>query len=170
MPNISLPSQNVYFRQGTNVEFGGSNGATEPPTVPPMEGYTLETLSPKTTDFSNPMYDAVQSGTLTEPSLENSKTGNSSFLHMIKYSLYLLDVQLLGIYEVPADVSKTNSKKGTPSAGPFIEPVSAILAPSSITHRTSSPKLQIRPRELNPSNTDTGKDTQQLVEEDKSEC
>lgn len=77
----------------------------------------------------------------------------------------------LGIYEVPADVSKTNSKKGTPpSAGPFIEPVSAILAPSSITHRTSSPKLQIRPRELNPSNTDTGKDTQQLVEEDKSEC
>lgn len=76
LPNISLPSQNVYFRQGTNVEFGGSNGATEPPTVPPMEGYTLETLSPKTTDFSNPMYDAVQSGTLTEPSLENSKTGN----------------------------------------------------------------------------------------------
>lgn len=77
LPNISLPSQNVYFRQGTNVEFGGSNGATEPPTVPPMEGYTLETLNPKTTDFSNPMYDAVQSGTLTEPSLENSKTGTS---------------------------------------------------------------------------------------------
>lgn len=66
-------------------------------------------------------------------------------------------------------MSKTNSKKGT-TAGPFIEPVSAILAPSSITHRTSSPKLQIRPRELNPSNNDTGKDTQQLVEEDKSEC
>lgn len=63
---------------------------------------------------------------------------------------------------MPADVSKT--KKGT--AGPFTEPVSAILAPSSITHRTSSPKLQIRPRELDPSQTDTGKDTQQLVEED----
>lgn len=80
MPKINLPSTNVYFRQGTNVEFTSpgfaSNGAPEPPTVPPMEGYTLETLSPKTTDFSNPMYDAVQSGTLTDPSLE-SKTGKT---------------------------------------------------------------------------------------------
>lgn len=50
------------------------------------------------------------------------------------------------------------------------EPASAVIAPSSITHKTS-PQLQIRrPRELNPSSVDTGKDTQSLVEEDKSEC
>lgn len=60
--------------------------------------------------------------------------------------------------------------KGSKSAlGPFIEPVSAILAPSSITHRTS-PQLNLRPKELSPSSHDTGRDTQLLVEEDKSEC
>lgn len=63
---------------------------------------------------------------------------------------------------MPTDPSKIKS------TGPFTEPVSAILAPSSITHRTS-PKLQIRPKELDPS-VDTGKDTQNLVEEDKSDC
>ena len=68
-----------------------------------------------------------------------------------------------GIYEVPTDVSKSKA------TGPFTEPVSAILAPSSITHRTS-PQLNLRPRELDPSSHDTGKDTQLLVEEDKSEC
>lgn len=51
---------------------------------------------------------------------------------------------------------------------PFTEPVSAIIAPSSITHK-SSPQLQLRSRELDPS-ADNGKDTQYLVEEDKSEC
>lgn len=55
------------------------------------------------------------------------------------------------------------------AAGPFTEPVSAILAPSSITHKQSSPTLQLRNKELDPS-ADTGKDTQQLVEEDKSDC
>lgn len=66
------------------------------------------------------------------------------------------------MYDTPVDakVSKNES--------PFSEPVSAILAPSSITHRTS-PQLQLRPKELDPS-ADTGKDTQKLVEEDKSEC
>lgn len=51
-----------------------------------------------------------------------------------------------------------------------VEPSSAVIAPSSIVHRTS-PQLQIkRPRELDPVHVDTGKDTQALVEEDKSEC
>ena len=49
------------------------------------------------------------------------------------------------------------------------EPPSAILAPSSITHK-SSPQLNIRHKEVNPSGVDTGKDTQCLVEEDDSEC
>lgn len=65
---------------------------------------------------------------------------------------------------MPTNVTKSK----TSSTGPFTEPVSAILAPSSITHK-SSPTLQLRTKELDPS-ADTGKDTQQLVEEDKSDC
>lgn len=47
----------------------------------------------------------------------------------------------------------------------FTEPPSAVLAPSSITHRTTAPQAHVRHRELEPA-PDTGKDTQQLVEED----
>lgn len=75
-----------------------------------------------------------------------------------------------GIYEVPSDVTKDGKTGANNSGGhsPFSEPVSAILAPSSITHKTS-PTLQLKTRKLDPS-ADTGKDTQQLVEEDKSDC
>lgn len=52
-----------------------------------------------------------------------------------------------------------------PKADTFMEPPSAILAPSSVTHRTS-PQVHVRHRELEPATTDTGKDTQKLVEED----
>uniref|UniRef100_A0A182FB26 Uncharacterized protein n=2 Tax=Anopheles albimanus TaxID=7167 RepID=A0A182FB26_ANOAL len=95
------------------------------------------------------MYDAVQGGT--------NPTSSGQFPS--------------DIYEVSMD--KGNGMGGgtgaTQSGGPFTEPVSAILAPSSITHRTS-PQLNLRSKELNPSTHDTGKDTQLLVEEDKSEC
>lgn len=53
----------------------------------------------------------------------------------------------------------TKSKNNT-----FTEPPSAVIAPSSVTHR-SSPQVHVRHRELDPS-VDTGKDTQKLVEED----
>lgn len=46
---------------------------------------------------------------------------------------------------------------------------SAVLPPSSVVHR-SSPQVQIRQIALNPTTIDTDKDTQKLVEEDKSEC
>lgn len=65
-----------------------------------------------------------------------------------------------GIYEVPSDVTKT---KVIP------EPASAVLAPSSIIQR-SSPQIHVRHRDLDPASVDSGKDTQKLVEEDKSEC
>ncbi|XP_055683188.1 low-density lipoprotein receptor-related protein 2 [Lutzomyia longipalpis] len=143
LSNLSS-SQSVSFRHGTNVEFNAPgfppNGPTPAPNVAPLDGYNLETVTTKSRDFSNPMYDAVQSGTTTEPNMENGS----------------------GIYEVPGN------PKPKADGGHFTEPVSAILAPSSITHRTS-PQLQLRPRELDPS-ADTGKDTQQLVEEDKSDC
>lgn len=65
-----------------------------------------------------------------------------------------------GIYEVPTDVTKKGLEP--------VPPASAVLAPSSVVTRTS-PQIHIRHRELDPS-SDTGKDTQKLVEEDRSEC
>ncbi|KAJ8966734.1 hypothetical protein NQ317_010606 [Molorchus minor] len=62
------------------------------------------------------------------------------------------------LYEIPAEVPKAKSDT-------FIEPPSAVIAPSSVTHR-SSPQVQVRHRELDPATQDTGKDTQKLVEED----
>jgi low density lipoprotein-related protein 2 len=52
---------------------------------------------------------------------------------------------------------------------PVIEPASAVLAPSSVIQR-SSPQITVRHRDLDPVTSDSGKDTQKLVEEDKSEC
>lgn len=49
------------------------------------------------------------------------------------------------------------------------EPKSAVLAPSSVIHKPSA-QLQIRRSALDPTSVETDKDTQQLVEEDKSEC
>lgn len=65
-----------------------------------------------------------------------------------------------GIYEVPSDVSKTKL---------YPEPASAVLAPSSVIQR-SSPQIHVRHRDLDPVTIDSGKDTQRLVEEDRSEC
>lgn len=79
------PSQSVSFRHGTNVEFNSPNfnEATNGPvdsSVAPMEGYNLQAVG-KTRDFSNPMYDAVQSGTNVDPS-----AGNGSG----KYQLFVI--------------------------------------------------------------------------------
>ena len=74
-------SQSVSFRHGTNVEFNspGFNQSTNGPdgNVPPMEGYNLQAVNHKTRDFSNPMYDAVQSGTTIDPTVGNG-SGTSS--------------------------------------------------------------------------------------------
>lgn len=68
-----------------------------------------------------------------------------------------------GIYEVPSDVAKSGGGKVV------MEPASAVLAPSSVIQR-SSPQIHVRHRDLDPATSDTGKDTQKLVEEDKSDC
>lgn len=74
LSNLSS-SQSVSFRHGTNVEFNSPgfppNGPTPAANVAPLDGYNLETVTTKSRDFSNPMYDAVQSGTTTEPNMEN---------------------------------------------------------------------------------------------------
>lgn len=107
--------------------------------------YNMGDISAKNRDFSNPMYDALGN-------ISGGPNGNGSG----------------GIYEIPADVAKVKiGSNGEVDIMP--EPASAILAPSSVIQR-SSPQIHIRHRELDPSSIDTGKDTQKLVEEDKSEC
>lgn len=75
-------SQSVSFRHGTNVEFNspGFTQPNQPPNgpatieggvLPPMEGYNLQAVNNKSRDFANPMYDAVQSGTNSDPNLGN---------------------------------------------------------------------------------------------------
>lgn len=76
-----------------------------------------------------------------------------------------------GLYEVAGDVfdkkydknSFDSSNKAPPSVG------SAVLHPSMVLHR-SSPHVPLRQTALDPTTVDTDKDTQNLVEEDKSEC
>ena len=106
-------------------------------------------------DFSNPMYDAM--GTM-------ESQAEAAAAHP-------------GNFQIPSDSGSASSSPSgdshsitVPSFESFNrEPPSAILAPSSVTHK-SSPQLNIRHKELNPSGVDTGKDTQCLVEEDDSEC
>lgn len=62
------------------------------------------------------------------------------------------------MYEMPPEMDKSISDT-------FTEPPSAVIAPSSITHKVS-PQVPVRHRELDPAMQDTGKDTQKLVEED----
>lgn len=85
--------------------------------------YNLGDVSNKNRDFSNPMYDAVN----TETGATNGTSASS-------------------MYELPAE-----------------------MKPSSIQHK-EPPHLHLKRRELDPTLVDSGKDTQQLVEEDKSEC
>lgn len=162
-------SQSVTFRHGSNVEFSESGfpGASAPggSDMAPIEGYNLQTVNAnKARDFANPMYDAVQSGTTSDPGMSNGSGEFNWHTAITSYSLLIFSL-LLGIYDVPQEPSKS---KAMGHSGSFTEPASAIIAPSSITHK-SSPQLQLRTRELDPS-ADTGKDTQFLVEEDKSEC
>ena len=112
----------------------------------PLEGvFNLEDLKP--TDFTNPMYDE-----LGNIDAENGKK--------------IIDKETLnsGLYDVGDDsYNKKVPLDSNNSSG------SAVLPPSSIVHR-SSPQVQIRQIALNPTTIDTDKDTQKLVEEDKSEC
>lgn len=67
------------------------------------------------------------------------------------------------------DETTGGSEKPPKDDVPFEKPTlaSAVLSPSSVIHR-SSPQIQVR--QANPTSIETDKDTQKLVEEDKSEC
>ncbi|KAJ8924543.1 hypothetical protein NQ315_000691, partial [Exocentrus adspersus] len=130
-------SQSVSFRQGTNVEFGANT------------------------------FNANGGGGGPEPldvaySLDPVSNKNRDF-HNPMYDAVQNNPDAIGngssaLYEVPSEVGKAKGET-------FVEPPSAVIAPSSVTHRTS-PQVQVRHRELDPATQDTGKDTQKLVEED----
>lgn len=65
------------------------------------------------------------------------------------------------MYEVPSElVEKGGAKEGVPFEKPTM--TSAILSPSSVTHKSSVNQK----RALDPTSIETDKDTQNLVEED----
>lgn len=110
----------------------------------------------KTTDFSNPMYDAIgtiDSGnnvTFKKNNIDNN--GTSNYLHD-NNELYEDKTSL----SHPLDESYSNKYS------------SAILSPSSVIHKSSPPQIPIRQTALNPTSIDTDKDTAHLVEEDKTD-
>lgn len=103
-----------------------------------MEGeFNLGEFKP--TDFSNPMYDALDGP-------DEGKSGSTS-----------------GMYEVPQELVEKSkmARKDVPFEKPTM--ASAVLSPSSVTHRSSP---QVRKTALDPTSIETDKDTQNLVEED----
>ncbi len=163
-------SNSVSFRSGSNIEFAGPSFVNTGPSAGAGSGqesqgeYGLQDVSTSSEgggkrDFSNPMYEAM--GTMESQAEAAAVAGN---------------------FQIPSASGGSSSPSGASSAasgsspastlpaGSFMEPPSAILAPSSVTH-TSSPQLAVRQKELAPSTMDTGKDTQCLVvDEDDSEC
>ncbi|XP_022241765.1 low-density lipoprotein receptor-related protein 2-like [Limulus polyphemus] len=141
-------NQSVSFRSGTNVEFAPNfmrSGPHDTANGEPLDAdFNFGDIN-NPTDFSNPMYDAINMGS----GVESGKKG--------------------GLYEVPAEVvNKKLSLELNNSSNNKSTPESAVLSPSSIVQR-SSPQVQMRQSSLDPTLVDTGKDTQKLVEEDKSE-
>ncbi|XP_076323457.1 low-density lipoprotein receptor-related protein 2-like [Tachypleus tridentatus] len=141
-------NQSVSFRSGTNVEFAPNfmrSGPHDTVNGEPLDAdFNLGDIN-NPTDFSNPMYDAINMGS----GVESGKKG--------------------GLYEVPAEVvNKKLSLEFNNSSNNKSNPESAVLSPSSIVQR-SSPQVQMRQSSLDPTLVDTDKDTQKLVEEDKSE-
>ncbi|XP_015791351.1 low-density lipoprotein receptor-related protein 2 [Tetranychus urticae] len=151
-------NQSVAFRSGTNVEFSSPtfmhNGPHGNTNGEPLDSeFHLGTI--KTTDFSNPMYEALGNG--GEGGLSSKQAAENSGSKQV------------GLYEIADDLlekkmpQEEHVYESPPSLG------SAVLSPSSIVHRLS-PQVHIRQTALNPTSVDTDNDKQQLVEEDKSEC
>lgn len=145
-------TQSVSFRSGTNVEFSPNFMRTRQAETNAESldaDFGLNDVN-KATDFSNPMYDALGNADGTAGAGETGKGG---------------------LYEVAGDVFDKkydkncfdSTNKAPPSVG------SAVLHPSMVLHR-SSPHVPLRQTALDPTTVDTDKDTQNLVEEDKSEC
>lgn len=150
-------SQSVLFRNGSNVEF------TAPPFMANLDsndillhdnsnntntldsGFDNNSTSKASTDFSNPMYDAVGG--------ESVGGGNSSTINS----------------KISKKSQQTTTSSGSSSS--LITSMSPSITSSlkSISNNNKDPTNQFRSVALNPSTVETDKDTQMLVEEDRSE-
>ncbi|XP_013781727.1 low-density lipoprotein receptor-related protein 2-like [Limulus polyphemus] len=133
--------QSVSFRSGTNVEFSPTfirNGNCDTNNGEPLDAECNLGNINKTTDFCNPVYDAVilEAGKLSE------------------------------LFEVPSEVLGKNL------TGEFNYTSNTECAALSQGNgvKLSSSGTRKRQAALDPTHVDTGKDTQHLVDEDKSEC
>lgn len=142
MRYLERKSSLTFFQEVNPPEFGLHEVTSH---------HGISSVSDGKNDFSNPMFDAMNS---MESAAANYviPSGDSS-----------------GSSTGSGSRSGGGSPASTLAASGYMEPPSAILAPSSVTHK-SSPQLAIRHKELAPSTVDTGKDTQCLVTEDDSEC
>lgn len=128
------------------------------------EGGGINLGEMKATDFSNPMFDAIGGGELTNGGGKKvDGNGTSNPLH-----------DAGELFEAGAGGKGTASaahplEEGLGSGYSKFNSSSAILAPSSVIHK-SSPAMTLRQTALNPNSAETDKDTAALVEEDKSEC
>ncbi|XP_067141896.1 low-density lipoprotein receptor-related protein 2 isoform X5 [Centruroides vittatus] len=131
-------NQSVSFRIGTNVELPTPslrNGTQDNIYKEPLDAeFHLEDTE-KPTDFSNPMYDAIDTMGVEPTDKE------------------------VGLYEVPGELMDKDAFGSVYNGGK-----AAILTPSDVVH-WSSPPIQIRQTSLDPVTTDSDKDTQKLVEE-----
>ncbi|KAG1701225.1 Low-density lipoprotein receptor-related protein 2 [Nymphon striatum] len=117
-------------------------------------------------EFGNPAIVSENNHNLPEPldaefNLGDLETKQTDFSNPMYDALGGADIsnhQKEGIYETPKQPKSLDSQ----------EPKTAILTPSSIIHK-ASPQVQVRKSALDPTSIETDKDTQQLVEEDKSE-
>ena len=121
----------------------------------------------KTTDFSNPMYDAfggVGGAGANESDVALSKKKNN--LDNNGTTNLLHDQEM---FAATIDVDNTTTSLQQQSGHPLDNRFgSAILSPSSIIHK-SSVSPQIRQTALKPTTIDSDKDTIQLVEEDRTD-
>lgn len=103
-------------------------------------------------EFSNPMYEEI-----SHNAANKAKEEASSAIYEVPDTTSFAEKP-----SQPEQQGNGNNKKS--SIG------SAVLSLSSIIHRGAASAGFGRQAALDPSMVDTGKDTQQLVEEDKFEC
>ncbi len=143
----------------SGVGDGGASTASTAEMASAVEG--ARGSGGKQRDFSNPVFDAMRS-------MENAAAvaaASTPPSHPLDPSS--------GPPPLPPDDDSDTRHEPTPFDEADIragfEPPSAVIAPSSVTHK-SSPKQQVKkPKEMAPSKVDTGKDTQCLVEEGEDE-
>ncbi len=181
------PSNTVSFRQGSNVEFEGPSFVNTPPpgprsaggggggggpgddgSFPPTE-FNLGSVSSSTGASS--MSTAVAADT-TSPA---AAAGGDAAAAAPTPKREFTNPMYAAMGDMETQAAEMAAKQGvgmeapTGSASGDAPPPSAVIAPSSVTHKGSPPTV-VRHRELAPTAHDSGKDTQCLVEEDDSEC